>query len=159
FAEFQASNNAGSELRRMVEFNAEQEFGLALKLPERALQCEKPILVDGRMQPWEWISAGHGAFVKTDALDHGDNHFFPGPCDVAWDIAGIAVEWQLSGSSVGFLVSEFRRLSGVDVSSYLQDYLLAYSILSASFCRMAGTTMRGTPEEYRFENAYAGYRA
>jgi hypothetical protein len=159
FANFQAPDGTQSELRRMVEFNAEQEFGLDLKLPENAFQCVHPVIVDGRMQPWDWLVTTSGQFLKTDALDHGDNHFFPGPCDIAWDIAGIAVEWRLGSGSLNFLIKEFRKLSGVDVSSYVHNYLLAYTILRASFCRMAGTTMRGTDEEARLLSAYAQYRA
>ena len=27
---------------------------------------------------------------------HGDDHFFPGPTDIAWDLAGTIVEWELA---------------------------------------------------------------
>ena len=158
YKSFRVGESAGSELGHMVEFNAKQEFGIELRLPETTFQRVDAVVVDGRMQPWEWISPKPGNFLKTDASDHGDNHFFPGPCDVAWDIAGIAIEWELGSSAQEFLVREFRRLSGVDVSLRMKDYLLAYSILNASYCRMAGCALQGTEEEARLQHAYARYR-
>ena len=62
---------------------------------ERALRVLRPLIVDGRLQPWEWIVTRQGVLLKTDASSHGDDHFLPGPTDIAWDLAGVIVDWDL----------------------------------------------------------------
>ena len=56
----------------------------------------RPIRVDGRMHPWEWIVGRDGALVKTDALDHHQAHDLIGCQDAAWDLAGAAIEFDLN---------------------------------------------------------------
>lgn len=158
-ASFAEPLHSSIQLGSMVEFNAEQEFGVKLDVTEDDLFPDLPVNVDGRMQPYEWIVLPSGKFVKTDAVDHGDNHFFPGPCDIAWDIAGIIVEWRLNDAHVRRLLQEFRRLSGVQLTQRLPAYLLAYTVFRLSFCKMARDTVRGSPDEPRLHAAYAHYRA
>ena len=45
--------------------------------------------------------------MKVDAAAHGDDHGFPGPVDVAWDLAGAVVEWELGGAAR--YLDPFRR--------------------------------------------------
>jgi hypothetical protein len=110
------------------------------------------------MQPYEWIATAPTKFVKTDAVDHGDNHFFPGPCDIAWDLAGIIIEWQLPSVLIEELLKEFRRQAGDDVGSRLPAYLLAYATFRTGFCKMARDSARGSDEEPRLHLAYVRYR-
>jgi hypothetical protein len=146
------------ELRRMLEFNVQQEFGSELSLDSDAVLSEHPVLVDGRMQPYEWIATTSGQLLKTDAISHGDNHFFPGPCDIAWDVAGAGIEWQLGPDAISFLVDRLRQLSGIDVSHRLRVFMLAYAVFRLGFCKMALSTVRGSPEEGRLLDAYFYYR-
>jgi hypothetical protein len=156
---FPAPQSEPAELRRMLEFNVHQEFGRELKLDEGELISTNPVLADGRMQPYEWLMAADGGFVKTDAISHGDNHFFPGPCDIAWDLAGAAVEWALDPGALNFLLARFRDYSGKDASKQLPAYMLAYSVFRLGFCKMAISTVLGTEEEARLRSAYLHYRA
>jgi len=116
-------------------------------------------LVDGRMQPFEWIASSQGELLKTDAISHGDNHFFPGPCDIAWDLAGAIVEWDLSSEATEFLLRRFKQLSGRDVVQRLDAYMLAYCVFRLGFCKMAASTVLGSREESRLEVAYRWYRS
>ncbi len=156
---FACEGSQPDELRQMLEFNIHQEFGLELKLDCDELLCLHPVLADGRMQPHEWIATGPDEFLKTDAISHGDNHFFPGPCDIAWDLAGTAIEWQLSPDALDFLLSKFRQLSGVDSSPRLRHYMLTYSVFRLGFCKMAMSTVSGSAEERRLQTAYLYYRS
>jgi hypothetical protein len=163
YCAFRVSNFADysrphSQLKQMVEFNVQQEFGIHVTLAEAEFDVRNPVLVDGRMQPYEWIATAAGTFVKTDGIDHGDNHFFPGPCDIAWDLAGIGIEWQLRASDFRRLLQEFSRCSGLEVSPQMPVYLLAYAACRMSFCRMAQDSVRGSSEEPRLEAAYGRYR-
>ncbi len=130
---------------RMLEYNVQQEFGQELKLDGEELASAHEVLTDGRMQPFEWIASRQGQLLKTDAISHGDNHFFPGPCDIAWDIAGAIVEWELDAAASEFLLRRFRQISGIDVSATLDIYMLAYCVFRLGFCKMARSTVLGSP--------------
>jgi hypothetical protein len=153
-----AEASASQHLREMVEFNVAQEFGMVLQLGAESFVTDHPVIADGSMQPYEWIATGSESFLKTDSVDHGDNHFFPGPCDIAWDLAGIAVEWQLAQDATDYLVRRFFNATEVDISSRLALYKLAYSVFRLGFCKMAISTVRGSEEENRLRKAYKHYR-
>ena len=163
YCAFRAGNLAisceeDSELHKMVTYNVQQEFGVELHLPDDAFATPAPILADGRMQPHEWIAIPDGQIKKTDGTTHGDDHFFPGPCDVAWDLAGIAIEWQLERNAREYLVQKFQHLTGRDVSSTIDHYILAYAVFRLGFCKMAISTVAGPDEEQRLRAAYLRYR-
>ena len=148
-----------TQLREMLEFNVSREFGVTLALPDDVFCTAHTVIVDGRMQPHEWIATGMNQYIKIDGVDHGDNHFFPGPCDIAWDLACIAVEWRLNNAALEYLMNGFRRLSEADVSASLLLYRLAYCVFRLGFCKMAISTVKGSPEEQRLTAAYDHYRA
>ena len=64
-----------------------------------------PVQVDGRLHPWEWIRLTDGGFCKADALDHACDHGLVGCQDIAWDVAGAAVEFRLTDGEL----DELRR--------------------------------------------------
>ena len=156
-ASFPVTSGSPSELGPMLEHNVRQEFGIELRIPAGCLAPRVPVLCDGRMQPYEWL-ANDNHVLKVDAIDHGDNHFFPGPCDIAWDIAGTAVEWQLGASGTAALVEKFRRFSGIDVSGELPFYLVAYLVFRLGFCKMALSGTFEPAERQRLRAAYQQYR-
>jgi hypothetical protein len=151
-------NSSTPELHHMLVYNIQEEFGHELKLDPGQISTSTPVLVDGRMQPYEWMAADR-KLLKTDAISHGDNHFFPGPCDIAWDLAGTVIEWDLGPSATEYLLSKFRQFSGIDAATRLDAYLLAYCVFRLGFCKMARSTVLGSAEETRLEVAYHHYRA
>lgn len=156
--EFRQAGPVKSELEHMLKHNVQEEFGRELKLPAGCLHSSNPVIVDGRMQPCEWI-ASHGKLLKTDAISHGDNHFFPGPCGIEWDLAGAVVEWDMGPDGAEFLLAKFRQFSGIHVSAHLNPYLLTYIVFRLGFCKMARSTVLGSGEEKRLDSAYRHYRA
>lgn len=144
-------------LTEMVRFNLLQEFGLEWNgsLPE----VGRSVYVDGHMQLHEWIQADNGILLKTDAVSHGDDHFFPGPTSIAWDLAGVIVEWDLSVDAREYLFSRFEHWSSERLRPYISSYVLAYAVFRASWCRMALSTVQGTEEEPRLQAAYRNYRS
>lgn len=156
---FVCARPCGFELEQMLVHNVEQEFGRELKLSAGRLSCAHAALADGRMQPYEWIAISNGQILKTDAISHGDNHFFPGPCSIAWDLAGTAIEWELGSEATEFLLNKFQQVSGTDVRQDFSLYMLAYSVFRLGFCKMARSTVAGTGEERRLDSAYWHYRA
>ena len=157
-SEFGREGDQSSQLEEMLAYNLQEEFGRELKISAGRLSSTA-VLTDGRMQPYEWIANQSGSLIKTDAISHGDNHFFPGPCGIAWDLAGSAIEWELGPESVDFLLDSFRRFSGVDVLPDFELYLLAYCVFRLGFCKMARSTVRGSMEEERLDFSYRLYRA
>ena len=163
--EFVTGTSVHSELRAMLEHNLRQEFGdgeAALNtsdLNTDELVPERAVIADGCMQPYEWIVTAEGKLFKTDAVSHGDNHFFPGPCDITWDLAGAAVEWGLDKNSIDFLLGRFQNYSGIDPAKKMAIHILVYSIFRLGCCKMAASTVRGTDEEGRCQAAYLRYRA
>ncbi|MGH9524777.1 MAG: hypothetical protein ACRD3E_19815, partial [Terriglobales bacterium] len=146
-----------SNLAEMVRFN----FGQLMNgdVPE-LLQCDESgpaVICDGRMVPHEWILSDGGA-VKTDGESHGDDHFFPGPCDIAWDLAGAAVEWNMDEEATDALLRRYQLRSGDDARSRLQSYRLAYAVFRAAYCSMAAYAMRGTAEEARLQRDVLRYK-
>ncbi len=101
-------------LLEMIEVNISEGLGPVWRDRLGDLGRFRPLLigapavaVDGRMMPHEWLATPQG-LVKTDATDHGDDHFFPGPQDIAWDVAGFAVEFGLRRAERGTLPNAWR---------------------------------------------------
>src|SRR5581483_6486704 len=159
-AEFRCREGHSSELEKMLVYNVQQEFGYELKVDQGQLSPqEHAVLVDGRMQPYEWIACEDGRILKTDAISHGDNHFFPGPAGIGWDLAGVTVEWDLRAEETEFLLRRFRQYSGIDAAEDFELHMLAYCIFRLGFCKMARSTVLGSAEEKRLDSAYRKYRA
>jgi len=141
-------------LQQMAEHNLDE-----LKLEaEPALRLERPVISDGRMQPHEWLFTPDGDMLKTDSGSHGDDHFFPGPTDIAWDLAGAIVEWQMSDAAAEVFLEMYHQESGDDASSRIQDFITAYSVFRCAYCMMAGNAVHDTAERGRLERAAAYYR-
>ena len=155
---FLASERAQQQLPEMVTFNFDQEFGGPPPLDLDPLVCDRPIIVDGRMQPHEWMRTKDGRLLKLDAATHGDDHFFPGPTDIAWDLAGVIVEWRMDADAANLLIGNYRRLSGDDPRARLPAFSLAYSLFRMGYSKMAAEAEGGSAEAVRLEKAYRFYR-
>jgi hypothetical protein len=154
--EFSWHEPVSSQLGEMTQFNLQSQFGSAADFSPELLQTANPVLVDGRMQPHEWVLRNQ-KLIKVDATTHGDDHFFPGPTDIAWDLAGTIVEWSLDQSATDFLLQRFQQVSGDDVRSRIDHFVLAYTIFRLGYCSMALTTVKGTSEEARLTAARERY--
>jgi hypothetical protein len=134
-------------LEEMIEVNT----SIRLTAPEPATV----VALDGRMLPQEWIETDAG-FTKVDALDHHDDHFFPGCQDIAWDIAGAAVEW---GFEPEVLMQRYLRLqSDSTLRARMPFYMTAYRAYRYGYCTMAAESLGETPDGAGFKrlaNKYA----
>ncbi len=153
---FPADEADTAALAQLVEVNWREAFGEEMAAPP--LAAVRPVIADGRMQPHEWVRANDGKMLKTDGASHGDDHFFPGPTDIAWDLAGAIVEWQMSAAESDFFLREYERLSGDDAADRLPAYLLAYTLFRLGYCEMAAEAMRENAEEMRLRREGARYR-
>jgi len=144
-----------SALQEMAEHNL-RELGLYAPVD---LQLERPVISDGRMQPHEWLLMKDGQMLKTDSGSNGDDHFFPGPTDIAWDLAGAIVEWRMNGEQAREFLDLYRRKSGDNANGRVDSFIRAYAAFRAAYCMMAANALYGSEEQSRFDRAAAGYKA
>ena len=144
-----------SELEHMAQINLERALGVSrqIKLP-----VERPVIADAHMMPYEWIVLKDGPLQKLDAADHGDNHFFPGPTDIAWDLAGAIVEWRLNAEAADLLLNEYVQISGDAVEKRLPDYLIAYSCFRMAFAQSAANSISDLGEKCRLQQEATRYK-
>jgi hypothetical protein len=146
------------------------EFAVDAPVPVRALEemiaantgaeVQAPqegqlVAIDGRMLPHEWLETERG-FVKTDALDHHEDHFFPGCQDIAWDIAGTAVECGLPVETIADRY--LHLLPDPRLKARLPFYITAYKAYRLGYCQLAIDTLGDDPDGQRFRVAIDRYR-
>lgn len=152
------SNESSPELSRMAAWNWECEFGTSLT-PALSHPVANCVIADARMLPHEWLRSTDGRILKLDAVSHGDDHFFPGPCDIAWDLAGAIIEWQMDSTATADFLALYQALSGDDPHGRLPDYLLAYTIFRMAWSKMAARACAGSPDEFALHRDYLRYRS
>ncbi|HET8657340.1 MAG TPA: hypothetical protein VFL93_17565 [Longimicrobiaceae bacterium] len=132
----------GAEVNRapilaLLEENATESAGssrgvrAALRRIE-ALPPREAHIADARLGAQEWLRS-EGGFLKTDAVDHGDGLRFPGPADLAWDLAGVAVELAVPAPLLRSWSAACARTSGDDPHALLaavRAYRPAYAAAS-----------------------------
>jgi hypothetical protein len=117
-----------ADLAEMAIFNTRVELGAdAAERLRRRLQMandlqtiSRPMAIDGKLDRCEWLRAPGGRLLKADALDHDAEHDLVGPQDLAWDIAGAAMELGLSSAG---LAHEAKRRTGRAVNPDLLAFL------------------------------------
>jgi hypothetical protein len=151
-----ARPDGNSSLETMAKWNWQCEFGNELENFE--LPLEHPVVADARMLPHEWLHTDDGRLLKLDGSTHGDDHFFPGPCDISWDLAGMIVEWQMNSSQAAAFLDAYRRESGDDAHLRIADYVLAYAIFRMGWSKMAAAASAGALDEKLLTRDYHRYR-
>lgn len=139
-------------LCKMVRVNSSEGIGREIDV-----ECFRSVIsdgattkIDGRMLPHEWLITPRG-YLKTDANDHHDDHFFPGCQDIAWDVAGACVEFGLNRGEQEYLVS---RMADATLPRRMPFYRIAYLSYRLGYARMAADADDG-----RFRTLDARYSA
>jgi hypothetical protein len=152
-----------TDLLPMVQTNVTAALGpaqaeLAIARHADRLREAEPTALDGRMLPQEWLRSPDGWF-KVDGVDHGDDHFFPGPQDIAWDVAGTCLEFGLCGSDRRALLAQYRVASGDQgICSRLSSYAVAYLAYRFGYASMAADQLEGSVDGVRFKRKATEYR-
>lgn len=140
-------------LAAMIEANA----GLAMPSCWPLISAQRAVAIDARMLPHEFLGDNDGRWLKTDAVDHHDDHFFPGCQDIAWDIAGAAFEFGVAPDELIARYLQYRR------ETHLQErvdfYALAYLAFRRGYCSMAGAALGDSPDGRRFAALERRYTA
>ena len=151
----------------LVETNVRLDFGAGVSIPDltafRAPLADAPCAaIDGRMRPHEWVrTAGDSGrmFLKTDALDHHADHFFPGLQDAGWDLAAIEFEFRLPASATERLLARYVAASrDRDGAARLPFYRLAYPAFRLGYATLARGSLGATADGFRFERVMEACR-
>lgn len=156
-SEFRSHGASDGSFDEMVRFNFSQEMGRDWPFMSDTFGSHREVIADGRMAPHEWIECAHGRLVKVDGSRHGDDHFFPGPTDIAWDLAGAIVEWNMQPQAERYFLQRFHEMSGVTPDN-VPAFQLAYSVFRASYCTMASMATGVESEKSRLQRAHSFYR-
>jgi hypothetical protein len=153
------------DLAQLIAVNVSEGLGrrsAALTRLERiAPVCRDvpAVALDGRMLPHEWLRDGD-RLIKADGVDHHDDHFFPGPRDIAWDVAGTCVEFDLSARDACCLVDRYRALSGdATIGERLPAYRVAYLAYRYGYASLAASAIASADDGRRWRalaDRYAG---
>jgi hypothetical protein len=135
-AAFPAAPASVEPLECLARVNVAEALGVDLPASFR-LELARPVYPDARLAPHEWIASPGGALIKIDAIDHGDDHFFPGPCDSAWDLAGVIVELELCEAESAALLAAYRQRTSDHAAARLPAYRIAYAAARVGFLNMA----------------------
>ncbi len=117
------------------------------------------VALDGRLLAHEWLRTV-GGYRKTDAVDHYDDHFFPGTQDIAWDVAAATIELARRPGEAAELVRRYRALSGdARIAVRLPFYRVAYLAYRLAYVTAAGAALGGTVDGERFAGEARRYGA
>jgi hypothetical protein len=126
-----------SELADMLAVNAREGSGLRIDAAawrRRALTLEPLVTrvqTDNRLHWWEWLRTTDGSILKADAYDHCAGHDLVGCQDIAWDVVGACVEFELSAQEQERLCEGLRaRRTRVepDLLAFLLPCYLAFQL-------------------------------
>jgi len=154
---FPARHASTALIGDMLRVNLGIELGIhdfALEIP-----VERPVYPDCRMLPHEWLLTSREELLKTDSAGHGEGQQLPGPADIAWDLAGTIIEWQLPAGAAEHFLRSYRRQSGDNPGARLPAYLLVYSVLRMAQCRMAAAAMVGSLDAGLLHSYYSYLRS
>lgn len=114
---------------------------------------------DGRMLPQEWVRTAKGV-LKCDGIDHHDDHFWPGAQDIAWDLAGAAVEWDMDAEARTRLVDGFQARTGDrGAREVLPFYEVAYLAWRLGYTTLAAETLGDGEDRLRMAGERDRYAA
>ena len=127
------------------------DVGLAVARARAATAASQPaVIVDGHLSPWEWLATAHG-LVKVDTAEHGDDHFQPGPQDIAWDVAAALCEFAWTRSERQALVDRLSTaLHDPTLAPRLRWLVPCYLAARLGYTTLAATSLRETDEGPRF---------
>jgi hypothetical protein len=109
---------------------------------------------DARVLPHEWLRTPDG-WLKADTLDHHADHFYPGPADIAWDVAGFGVEFGLGEAAI----TDFAlAVGGPILPARLPFYRTAYLAFRLGYTTLAAETLAGSADGRRMARLADRYR-
>ena len=149
---FPAGTNSGASISELSEM-CRRNLSLALgQEAARALDRCNPaelsarvqrVRTDNKLDREEWLRTPDGRLLKTDALDHHCAHDLIGCQNLAWDVAGAIVEFDLRADERMRLIDSAERASG----GHVDAQLLQFCILAYCSFRLGQASLCGGPHD------------
>jgi hypothetical protein len=115
------------------------------------LDASAPVRIDGRLAPHEWLVTREG-WMKTDAVQHHDDHFLPGCQDIAWDVAGFIEEWELAADERSAFIGAYRERSGDEsIACRLPVWRVAYLAHRTGYATLAASSLGESADGMRMQ--------
>lgn len=167
---FPAPSGSGAALADLLTM-ARTNIGEALgDGAARALECWtadrvaelqagiRRVVTDNRLHRWEWLQLPDGRLMKTDALDHAAAHDLIGCQDIAWDVAGGIVEFDLSDAQAELLCRMVEAVVPLDrrILAFCIPCYIAFQIGYWTFA--AGSDPSAADERRRYEERWRQFR-
>lgn len=113
---------------------------------------------DNRLHRWEWLVDSNRTMIKTDALDHNAAHDFVGCQDIAWDIAGAAVEFDLSAAETNRLAEIVGSEAGTNTDEeVVRLFELCYLAFQIGHWTNAAAAVADGDDRIRLEETIRRY--
>lgn len=127
-------------------------------LPHLAPLTARLAFGDGHMAPHEWVRTTPETFCKTDNAGASlDGNYVGIQCD-AWDIAGIAVEWELKDEALSKVLQGYYVAGGTPhTDAELNFYRLAYAAFRAGQCTLSMDVESNADERARLTHTLKRY--
>jgi hypothetical protein len=147
-ATFPAEPHEGASREALVEMaqvNAHEALGEAaggllaeLRRLAAAAPAGRPVHVDARLHAWEWLRTSDDRLLKSDAVDHSVAHDLVGCQDIAWDVAGAALEFGLAPAETARLQQAVEATAGERLTSArLRLFAILYPAFQVGLWRTA----------------------
>lgn len=150
-----ARRNASLALGHWADERLQNWTGRIGGLQERVV----PICIDGKLDRHEWLRLGDGRLLKADALDHHAAHDLIGCQDLAWDVAGAAIEFALAPNQTRWLAAAAGRASGRLVDPELLVFMHHAYLAFRSGQSVMSEEMAGGADASRWRERACSYTA
>ena len=97
--------------------------------------CVRRVRIDGKLDRQEWLRLPDGRLLKTDALDHHQAHDLIGCQDIAWDLAGATVEFELDEHEADRLIAATDQAVDPELLEFCR---IAYAAFRLGQAALAG---------------------
>lgn len=134
----------GAPLETLLAMVRRNLPSLADWTPDLSRLQPKPVCTDNRMAAYEWLRLPSGQLLKADALDHHAAHDLIGCQDIAWDLAGAAVELSLEDRQTRALADSLDADPAL-----LAFYRTAYIAFRVGAHRLSAGALGHWPQEQR----------
>ena len=161
----QTGDRADTEaLLALLTANTREHFGGAhdkalLRLERLAHDgaAQPAVVIDGHLSPWEWLMTPDG-ILKVDTAEHGDDHFQPGPQDIAWDVAAGLGEFAWTSTERRSLVERLAvALKDPSLTHRLRWVRPCYLAARLGYSAMAAESLADADDGPRFRRQARRY--
>lgn len=97
---------------------------------------------DGRLGPYEWVRTPEGSLQKLDCAGHDRDHTIIGRQPILWDVAGAAIEWDLSQQQTAMLLGLVAPQVAAQLLRFYCAAYAAFRIGMAVMCQVDSTFFR-----------------